>query len=186
MEKFFNTHLKPFVDTSSPTWRIRKINQQSIGVSASVLRQFQYAEKIREVFFRGGGVQPSVQFELKPVYLDANVAKFTVDLNGQIDNYRHGPMVSKRFQWPGSTGTGRVRLVAESLNGQMSSQIEEGTWAWFRILDHAGFSGTSSRDRFQVTFKVEGSSARYELYAPSVDNPFKLPELENFRCPATL
>lgn len=186
MDQFFNTHLKAFVDTSRSDWQIKEVNRQSIGVSAATLRQFQYAAKIREVFFRGGAEQPSVKFDLKPVYLDPGVAKFTLDLDGQTDIYRHQPPLAKRFQWPGSDGAGRVRLVAESLNGRMASQLEEGTWAWFRILDNARFSDTGSADRFQVDFDVEGSVIRYEIYAQSVDNPFNLPELENFRCPARL
>lgn len=186
LDQYFNTHLKPFVDTTRSNWRIKEVNKQSIGVSSSVLKQFQYAAKIREVFFRGGSDKPSVQFNLKPVYLDPNVSKFTLNMNGQTDVYRHGPMMSKRFMWPGTDGAGRVRLVAESLQGRMSSELKEGTWAWFRILDKARFSGTSSADRFQVTFNVDGSVMRYELYAQSVDNPFELPELENFRCPTKL
>lgn len=186
LDQFFNAHLKAFVDTSRSDWRIKEVNRQSIGVSAEALKQFQYAAKIREVFFRGGGDQPSVKFDLKPVYLDPKVARFTLDLDGQTDVYRHQPPLAKRFQWPGSDGAGRVRLVAESLKGQMASQLEEGSWAWFRILDQARFSDTGSADRFQITFDVEGSVMSYELYAQSVDNPFNLPELENFRCPARL
>ncbi|MGH8550951.1 MAG: type VI secretion system membrane subunit TssM [Methylococcales bacterium] len=186
MDQFFNTHLKAFVDTSRSDWQIKAINQQSIGVSTQTLKQFQYAAKIREVFFRAGTDRPSVKFDLKPVSLDPRVAKFTLDLDGQSDVYRHQPPLAKRFQWPVPDAAGRVRLVSESLNGRMTSQLEEGSWAWFRILDKARFSDTSSADRFQVTFDVEGSVMTYELVAQSVDNPFNLSELENFRCPAKL
>ncbi len=186
MDTFFNNHLKPFVDTGSGTWRIKAVNRQSLGVSQSTLKQFQYAAKIREVFFRGGGDTPSVEFNLKPVYLDANVAKFTLNLNGQTNTYRHGPTVTKKFQWPGPDNTGNVRLVFMSLNGQLTSRTEEGPWAWFRILDKAQIQQQSLADRYLITLTAAGAKMQYELYARSVVNPFRLAELEKFRCPENL
>ncbi len=186
MDTFFNNHLKPFVDTGRGTWRIKAVNKQSIGVSQATLKQFQYAAKIREVFFGGGGELPSVEFNLKPVYLDANVAKFTLNLNGQTNTYRHGPTVTKQFQWPGPDSTGNVRLVFMSLNGQLNSHTGEGPWAWFRTLDKAEIEQKSLADRYLITLAVSGARMRYELYARSVVNPFRLAELEKFRCPDNL
>jgi len=37
-----------------------------------------------------------------------------------------------------------------------------------------------------VTLNVEGRKAQFELVSASVQNPFRLPELEQFRCPAKL
>ena len=139
-----------------------------------------------ERFFWRWRELPSVEFNLKPVYLDANVAKFTLNLNGQTNTYRHGPTVTKQFQWPGPDSTGNVRLVFMSLNGQLSSHTDEGPWAWFRTLDKAEIEQKSLADRYLITLAVSGARMRYELYARSVVNPFRLAELEKFRCPDNL
>ena len=55
-----------------------------------------------------------------------------------------------------------------------------------KTLDKASMENTALPDRFLVTFQVHGLKARYELRANSVDNPFRLPELESFRCPESL
>ena len=186
MDQFFNTHLRPFVDTTRRTWRAKEVDGQSIDISSSQLRQIHYASKIRDVFFRGGGQEPAIKFKLKPVYLDANVSKFTLLLDGQSNVYRHGPMVSRPFQWPGPDTAGRVSLIFESLNGKTSRQLEEGPWAWFRVLDHAKTEQTANANRLKVTFLVGSLKMRYELRAASVVNPFRLPELNQFRCPTRL
>ncbi|MBS1214064.1 MAG: hypothetical protein H6R26_2681, partial [Proteobacteria bacterium] len=41
-------------------------------------------------------------------------------------------------------------------------------------------------DRFNVSFHLEGFTARYELRAGSVNSPMNLPELHLFRCPGGL
>ena len=134
MDEFFKTHLDTFVDTTRRRWRVISQNNQTVGISASTLKQFQYAAKIREVFFQGGGQLAKVQFELKPVFLDAKASKFWLNLEGQQTNYRHGPTRSLRFSWPG-TSPGLVRFGFESLDGKQLSGSEEGAWAWFKLLD---------------------------------------------------
>jgi type VI secretion system protein ImpL len=51
------------------------------------------------------------------------------------------------------------------------------------MLDKTTIDRTNLRDRFKVTFHMDGFIARYELRADSVYNPFKLAELQRFRCP---
>lgn len=186
VDRFFKTHLKPFIDTSQHAWRNKQLEQQSIGISPSALKQFQYADKIRKVYFRNGGTTPSVNFKLKPIYLDADIAKFTLVMDGKPNIYRHGPPLSRSFQWPSADGAGRVRLIFESLNGELSSQLREGPWAWFRTLDEATTENTNVADRFRIAFVVDNHKVRYELEATSVVNPFRLAELERFRCPRNL
>jgi len=38
-------------------------------------------------------------------------------------------------------------------------------------------------ERFRVTFAVDGRRAMYDLTTGSVQNPFRLRELREFRCP---
>jgi type VI secretion system protein ImpL len=182
MDQFFNSHLKPFVNTTQRTWRPIEIEGQTMDLSATFLRQLQNAATIRDSFF-AGGASPLVKFELKPVDLDAKVAAFRINIEGQTSDYRHGPTRSAKFQWPGPQTNAGVRLTFRTVSGKEFSQFEEGPWAWLRILDKATIKGTNLRDRFMVTFEEGGYRARYELRASSVYNPFKLAALQTFRCP---
>jgi type VI secretion system protein ImpL len=183
IDQFFQNHLKPFVDTTRSSWRPIKIEGQTMDLSASYLRQLRNAATIRDSFFGGGGASPSVKFELKPVDLDAKVAAFRINIEGQTAEYRHGPTRPSKFQWPGPQTNYGVRLTFRTVAGKEFSQFEEGPWAWLRILDKATIKSTNLRDRFTVTFQAGGYKARYELHASSVYNPFKLTALQNFRCP---
>ncbi len=151
-----------------------------------MLDQFQYAAKIREAFFPAGGTVPHVRFHLKPVALDAGVAGFRINIEGQGAEYAHGPALSASFQWPGPSPGMGVVLTFVTFDGRMITQVEEGPWAWLRTVDKAMSDRRGQRDVFRLTFQFEGYKARYELRADSVRNPFNLLELEKFRCPESL
>jgi type VI secretion system protein ImpL len=180
LDQFFNTHLKPFVDTGGVRWKPIAQDNQTIGISPGALSQFQNAAKIRDVFFQGGGQLPAISFELKPLLLDANASRFWIDVGGQNTSYRHGPARATQFQWPG-TGGGLVRYGFEGLDGKQVSRSEEGAWALFRVLDKADIQ-KSTQDSYIVTFSIDGLKAKYELRANSVFNPFAFDALKSFRC----
>ena len=186
MDQYFQAHIKPFVDTSRSQWRQVAMDDQGMGLSRAVLKQFQYAAKIRQSLFAAGGQTPSIQFELRPLALDEKIATFRLNMEGQTLVYSHGPIRSTRFQWPGPETDLGVRLTYQTLDGREINQTAEGPWALFRILDKAQVDATTVPDRFRVTFQKEGHTARFELRASSADNPFKLLELNRFRCPGAL
>ncbi|WP_241357023.1 type VI secretion IcmF C-terminal domain-containing protein, partial [Escherichia coli] len=91
--------LQPYVDTSASTWRGQPGAAQKLGVNPGVLHTFQRAAAIRDAFFRSGGMQPTVRFELKPVTMDAAISQFILDLDGQQLTYDHGPARPVALQW---------------------------------------------------------------------------------------
>ncbi len=183
LDTFFSENLSQIADTSRPTWRWAG---GGIGIPDSVLTQFQRAAEIREAFFMGGGKIPDVNFELTPTSMDAGVSQFILDIGGQIVDYRHGPPKAQALQWPSPDGIGRARLVFAGLDGRQTSTTEEGAWAWFRVLDSARMQSTRQEELFRVTFSLSGMSARFDLQAASVRNPFQLDALRGFRCPERL
>ncbi len=185
IDNFFSANLKAFVNTSGGNWRWKPVGNTTLGIPTSVLRQFQRAALIRDTFFQGGSNMPSVGFGLKPIYLDANVKTFKLDLEGQKFQYRHGPARVQRAQWPGPDSTGQVRFVFEDSSGVRLASSREGPWAWFRILDSADLKSTST-DRLVATFKSAGRKSSWEIQADSVVNPFGMKQLEQFRCPGSL
>lgn len=185
VDQFFNTNLKAFVDTAAVQWR-ELSSDKALGLSAGSIRQFQIASKIRDAFFPAGGNVPQVQFELKPLSLDDRVGTFRLNVEGQELTYRHGPEQLTKFQWPGTNNSAGVRVVFESLDGKQVSRSKEGAWALFRMFDEFNIEPTSLPDRFNLTVQLEGFSARFELRAASVNNPFGISEYQSFRCPESL
>ena len=74
---------------------------------SGTLAEFQRAQIIRDVFFRGGGNTPSIQLEFKPLEMDVTIQQFVLDVDGRIVRYAHGPQVPVRVQFPGPGGRSR-------------------------------------------------------------------------------
>jgi type VI secretion system protein ImpL len=188
IDGFFKTNLKPFVDTSRTPWAWQKVDNVELGISPDVLVQFQRAAAIRDGFFAAGG-GPAVKFEMVPVSLDANATQVLIDINGQELSYAHGPTRPTLVQWPGSPGSEGGRVAFSPAAADSPATItKQGPWSLFRLFDEARIqrSGSGLSDKLQVTFTVGGRTAVYEIQANSVRNPFLMPELHEFRCPARL
>ena len=56
----------------------------------------------------------------------------------------------------------------------------------FRMFDAVQIEETRQSERFVATINVEGRRSVFEIFASSVRNPFRLPELNQFRCPTAL
>jgi len=185
LDDFFQKTLAQYVDTSSKPWSFRKMGDASMGDAGSLI-QFQRAATIRDVFFRGGAT-PSMKLEMKPVSLDASITQLVMDIDGQVLKYSHGPQVVTPVQWPGPKGTSQVRLqVTPAGGGNPTSQVFEGPWALFRMLDRAQIQPTPQPEKMIATFNLEGRRAQFEVISGSVQNPLRLSELEQFRCPGRL
>jgi len=157
-----------------------------MGQSAA-LAEFQRAQVIRDVFFRGGGSAPSIQLEFKPMEMDAAIQQFILDVDGKLVKYSHGPQVAVPVQFPGPGGRSMVRASISPAPASGSSGIKfEGPWALFRMFDGVQIADTKQSERFVATINVEGRRTTFEIFASSVRNPFRLPELSQFRCPTAL
>jgi type VI secretion system protein ImpL len=187
MDNYFRKYLQPYVDTSASSWRWQPGAAQKLGINASVLQTFQRAAAIRDAFFRSGGVQPAVRFELKPVAMDASVTQFLLDLDGQQISYDHGPSRPVAMQWPnpGSIGVVRLSISPPAASGRSGITLD-GPWAWFRLLEQSDLVAGGSPDRFNLRLRVDNASISYELRANSAFNPFKSRVLSGFSLPERL
>ena len=183
LDAFFQKQLAPLVDTSQKPWRFR----DPVMGSSTALAEFQRAQAIRDVFFRGGGTTPSIQLDFKPMEMDASIQQFVLDVDGKPVRYAHGPQVPVRVQFPGPGGRSQVRVSVAPPAASGSSGLKfEGPWALFRMFDGVKIEETGQSERFVTTINVEGRRAVFEVFASSVRNPFRLPELGQFRCPTAL
>ena len=78
-----------------------------------------------------------------------------------------------------------MQLSPVSASGS-SGLVNDGPWALFRLFDRVKIEKTNAPERFKATFEIEGRKAVFEVTASSVRNPFRLPELNEFRGPGGL
>ncbi len=183
IDNFINTYLSPFIDKRR--WRLRSIDGRNLGLSSVAMKQIQRARRIKKMYFQDGGQQPIVRFRLKPIYLDAGVKRFILELNEQQTSYQHGPTRTVKFEWPGIEDNNQVRVIFERFGAGRYSIVKEGPWAWFKLLDSSKMKKKRA-DKIQVTFSTSGLKARYLIQASSVSNPFSNHEVAKFRCPNRL
>ncbi len=181
-DRFFKNELEPLVDTSRTPWAWRAdASGVSVGPSATMLRQFESAQRIREMFFRPGGQESEVRFRLTPTALDADVTRFLLEVDGQTVEYRHGPERSVPATWPGQSA-GPAAVTFEMRAGGRPNAAFQGTWAWFRLLDSARTS-RETEVRSELSFVRDGHEAKVRLEAASIRNPFNDRDaLRQFRC----
>ena len=176
---FFKDNLAALVDVSRTPWRWRE-GAAGIGGSVTLLRQFEQAQRIRDTYFKAGTQLPEARFKLTPDALDAGTTRFSLELDGQAFEYRHGPTQSKAFTWPGG-GVGQAAVTFEPRGDAGPGFVKQGPWAWFRALDQ-GQVKKDSDTREEVTFTAGAHSMRVLLDATSIRNPFVRDELSGFRC----
>jgi len=183
MDEFFTRHLAAQVDQSGRQWRWRDSGMAPAGIPQEVLNQFQRAARIREMFFAGGGRQPSLRFDLAPQAADPSLARVILDIDGQPVPYAPGtPARPVPIVLPSGKGGGLVQF--ETTPPLRTELRTEGPWAWFRMVDRGTLQPGSQPERFQLGFDLDGRRMSYVLTAGSVINPFRREALEGFRCPA--
>jgi type VI secretion system protein ImpL len=177
-DTFFKTRLQPLVNTTRKPWTwLTDASGASVGLRSGVLRQFEAAQQIREMFFPIGSNAPALQFVITPVFLDAQARRFRFELDGETLIYQHDAVRDKEFHWPGKT----PGVVAASFEGGGGRTVStQGPWAWFRFLD--GRMQSEADGSLMVTVQGGDRQARLRVRPSSVWHPFGKRDLQNFRC----
>lgn len=187
IEQFSRDYVEPFADTSVRPWRWTDPKAGGLRMSASSLAMFERAARIKQAFFSSGSPQPQVSFELEPLSLDNRARQVQIEIGDQSLVYQHGPRRPTRMQWPPRAGsTAGISFTPLENPNTNIGLTRGGPWALFRLIEAGQMTKTGDVDRFHLAFYVEGYTAEFELRADSVVNPLYLPELQQFRCPATL
>jgi type VI secretion system protein ImpL len=195
IDKFFTEFVKPFVDTRKG-WKNRVVDNHSLGLNSSTLRQIQRAQDIKNVFFRNNPEVPGISFQLKPYFMSKIDARFWLDLGDQRISYNHGPKFWKDLNWSGDDDSSRVRIVFEDLDENHHEKSFEGPWAWFRLQDESKLTKTKQANIFVVSYNVRekevhnsqiiNRTIQYLIKAKSVNNPFSQNLLGSFSCPSSI
>ncbi|MDE2158879.1 MAG: type VI secretion system membrane subunit TssM, partial [Burkholderiales bacterium] len=173
LDDFYQRRLANLVDTSGAVWKYKPLTDGTRPVAPAALAEFQRAQRIRDVFFRGGGKTPALRFELRLSAADPGLQELDLDIDGQVQKLLPGgPSIS--VAWPSARLASVIRLTTE------------GPWALFRLFDQFQVQPSGEPEKFSVLVNLGGKRARVDVIAASVFNPFQMREIKQFRCPATL
>ncbi|WP_205958595.1 type VI secretion system membrane subunit TssM [Pantoea stewartii] len=180
MDSFFRDNLASKVDTTRAAWRFTPgIDGKTLPGGEALLRPFQQAQSIRDAFFANGATTPSFRVTLRTVKMDNDILNMTLDVDGQILRYSHGPQAVQLVSWPGPGGTSQVRMQLGLTNGTTSTLTTSGPWALNRFFDRAQVTSVGGLTR-EASFNVDGHNVTLSFTPGSIRNPFQLPA---FSCP---
>jgi type VI secretion system protein ImpL len=180
-DTFFKMELANLVDTSRSPWAWRNdASGAAVGGSVGMLRQFEEADRIRGMFFRPGSQEPEVRFSVAAVDLDAGAVRFTLDVDGQSFEYRHGPVISKPMTWPGPS-PGRAIATFEERSTTRPNIAAEGPWAWFRLIDQSQVRRETDAI-YVLTFTKGDHESSVRVESVSIRNPYGNHAVQQFRC----
>ena len=189
LDKFFTQNLAPLADTSKREWAYRPDSRLGITLNPAALREFQRAAEIRDAFFPGGGNQPMINLAVIPPLINTPGTVAKMEINGvPIESKAGSPNAPVSVQWPGAAAIGRTAITvtneaAMGMQAAPPSVLERtGAWSLFRMLDAAG--ARPRGDRIVAQFVVGGRDLQYQFGTSTVQNPFNLPALREFRCPS--
>jgi len=201
MDTFYLEFVKPFINTRKG-WSNRVVDNYSLGLNKSTLKQIKRAQTIKRVFFRKNPEIPGISFQLKPYRMDKIDARFILEVGDQRISYNHGPKFWKDLNWSGEDENKRVRIVFEDLNENRHEKTFDGPWAWFKLQDRSRLKKTRKSNVYLVTYTVTelvddrsrssnriskvNHSIQYLIKARSVNNPFSQNLLGSFKLPGSL
>lgn len=183
MDDFYQRRLAQLVDTSTTPWSFKPLTDGSRPTGGASLADFQRAARITEVFFRGGGKAPSFRVDIRALEMDDSLKELQLDIDGQIIKFQPGNTTPATVQWPPTRLASQIRLTTVPAG---TPQVFDGTWALFRLFDRFEIKHSPQPERFQVIINADGRKARLEVIAGSAFNPFRLREIQQFRCPGAL
>ncbi|MEO8859746.1 MAG: type VI secretion system membrane subunit TssM [Burkholderiaceae bacterium] len=183
LDDFFQRRLATLVDTGTNPWRYKPLADGARPASPAALADFQRAARIKEGFFRSGGKTPGFRLEIRAVEMSEGLKELDLDIDGQVLKFTAGNNTSVIVNWPSQKVGSQIKLTAVPA---ITPLTFEGPWALFRLFDRFDVQPSAQPEKFNVIVNVEGKRARLEVIANSVMNPFRMREIQQFRCPGAL
>ncbi|MGZ5716239.1 MAG: type VI secretion IcmF C-terminal domain-containing protein, partial [Caldimonas sp.] len=183
LDDFYSRKLASLVDTGTNPWSFKPVGDGSKPVNAAALVDFQRAARIKEVFFRSGGKTPSFKVDIRVVEMEGGMTEMNLEIDGTVYKFLAGNTTPVTVQWPSARVASQIKITTVPGTTALTA---DGPWALFRIFDRFEVQPTAQPERFMVPMILEGRRTRLEVTANSVFNPFRLKEIQQFRCPGSL
>jgi len=183
LDEFYQRKLAALVDTGTNPWSFKPVDGAR-PVNSTALADFQRGARIKEVFFRSGGKTPSFKVDMRALDMLDGLKEITLDIDGAPLKFVAGNNSASTVQWPSTRVASQIKI--QTVPAMAAPLTFEGPWALFRLFDRFDVQPTAQPEKFQITMNLDGKKARFEVTANSVFNPFRLKEIQQFRCPGSL
>ena len=183
LDDFYSRKLASLVDTGTNPWSFKPVGDRSKPVNAAALVDFQRAARIKDVFFRGGGKTPSFKVDIRALEMEGGMTEMNLEVDGTVYKFLAGNTTPVTLQWPSARVASQIKITTVPGTTTLTA---DGPWALFRIFDRFEVQPTAQPERFMVPMLLEGRRTRLEITSNSVFNPFRLREIQQFRCPGSL
>lgn len=183
---FYNQYLLPFIDTSTPDWRWKNLDNQKLPFSDDTLHQLQYALRIHHMFFPNGDNKLHVQFALQPVSLSKYIKRVKLSINDKkIIDLHSGNHNTHLLAWPSKHETKMTSVQVTTLDQKVLSRDFPGDWGWFKLVNQSFISAISHKTTL-INLSENNYPVKYLLFTQGQFNPFLSLNLQNFHLPQQL
>ena len=170
LNNFINDYLKPFIDTSSPQWQLKEVNNYVLPIAPEMINELIRANIITNMFFPEQSAENSrIEFSLQKVNLDPMVANLQLVIGEtKLSDNQESENITN-FHWPQVN----AQLTLHSIEGKNYELAELGPWAFFKILQKVNvLVDEQDSSSLQILFELNGNSGRYILKTDNQINPF--------------
>ncbi len=186
LNTFYDQQMRMFLEENMD--QLNQLAGSETGlIRKEVLQAIEQAKQIQTAFFNLKG-NLDVQFTLEPLQMSPNKRRSVINVDGQYVEYTHGPRRAIELVWPNTlreTAESKLTLVPSEVNMSPRSLSYEGPWAFFRLLDSARITGSSSTS-VDYQFNVDKGDISYRIHTADNSNPFTSNLLSNYQLPKTL
>ncbi len=183
---FYSKYLQALVDTSSPEWQWRSLDDHVMPFNRDILKQIQYSMRIHESFFPKGDNQFNFQFSLKPYEFDQQVASVRLNINDKqyVDdkttlNNRH------HLHWLNDHGIKVTSVQFTMDNQQTIIHSYPGDWGLYKLISKS-LENALTKKQMVLNLSINQHSVKYLLTTEGPSNPFLSLNLEHYHLPEHL
>jgi type VI secretion system protein ImpL len=184
LNKYVETHLKPFIDTSTPRWQWRQLDGKAIlNISDDVLLQLQRAAVIRKMYFNEKE-KLAVPLKIQPVSVGPQIKEVILQMGSKKMDLTPRPgQLSTVLSWPEGE---KAQLTSQDIQNRDTKLDTAGPWAFFRLLDKGQLQHLSGPNHFEWSVEINGQTAQYEIMADKAINPLIIGIVDQFQLPEVL
>ncbi len=186
LDKFYREELLVFVDET--TGNPREIAGNALSVESEFIESIKKAQQITKNFFDDSG-NLNLAFNVSPIAMSNNSLRATLNVEGQLVSYAHGPRGHTKLVWPnvadGVIGS-RVDISPTSKNGRSFSVSSAGPWSLIRLIEQGSRVNVTNNSADISFAPSEGNWVVWRFRSESQVNLFLNSPLSNFSLPEKL